>query len=64
VSVFSEPTTPQKNAFVVTCHCSPFGPYRLPYVPPPLSNRASFPAVVWLTPGVSRYHIANVLAVV
>src|SRR3954452_3099970 len=36
VSVVSEPTTPQKNAVVVVGHCSPFGPYRLPYVPSPL----------------------------
>src|SRR4030095_9602538 len=33
VSVFSEPTTPQKYAIFVVCHCSPFRPYRLPYVP-------------------------------
>ena len=64
VSVFSEPTTPQKNAVVVVCHCSPFRPYRLAYVPAPLPNRTSFPTVVWLTPGVSRYHMANVPAVV
>src|SRR4051812_42732169 len=64
VSVTSDPTTPQKNAVVVVCHCSPFRPYRLPYVPAPLPNRSSFPTVVWLTPGVSRYHWPNVAAVV
>ena len=64
VSVFSEPTTPQKYAVVVVCHCSPFGPYRLAYVPAPSPNRGSLPTVVWLTPGVSRYHWANVAAVV
>src|SRR5689334_22646218 len=64
VSVFSEPATPQKNTIFVICHCSPFGPYRLAYEPAPSPNSGSFPTVVWLTPGVSRYHSANVLAVV
>src|ERR1044071_3514541 len=63
-SVFSEPATPQKKAVVVNGHGSPFGPYRLAYVPEPSPNSGSFPTVVWFTPGVSRYHSANVAAVV
>src|SRR4051812_35299959 len=63
-SVLASLTLPQKNAFAVSGHFSPFAPQRFTNAPAPLFHSVSFDTVVWLAPGTSVYHCGKVCAVV